>query len=98
MKAAKILLSLWLTIVIVVAFLFPIVPDPQAWYEFPTIPGLEQRARILFFHVPMAWTTVVAFVVALFYAVRYLKTKDLDHDLKSAASAGLGGILGQPPQ
>ena len=55
-----IFLALWLTVVIVVAFLFPIVPEPQTWYEFPTIPGLEQRARILFFHVPMAWTTVVA--------------------------------------
>jgi heme exporter protein C len=90
MTASKIFLSIWLTVVIVVAFLFPIVPDPQTWYEFPVIPGLEQRARILFFHVPMAWTTVVAFVVALFYAVRYLKKRNLDDDLKSAASAGLG--------
>jgi heme exporter protein C len=90
MTASKIFLSIWLTAVIVVAFIFPIVPDPKTWYEFPVIPGLEQRARILFFHVPMAWTTVVAFFVALFYAVRYLRKRNLDDDLKSAASAGLG--------
>lgn len=90
MTASKVFLAIWLTVVIVVAFLFPIVPNPQNWYEFPVIPGLEQKARILFFHVPMAWTTVVAFVVALFYAIRYLKNKNLDDDLKSASSAGLG--------
>lgn len=90
MQPLKIFLSLWLTTVIVVAFIFPIVPDPQRWYEFPVIPGLEQRARILFFHVPMAWTTVVAFIVSLFFGIKYLRTKNLDDDLKSASSAGLG--------
>ena len=90
MNASKILLSVWMTVIIVVAFLFPIVPDPQKWYEFPVIPGLEQKARILFFHVPMAWTTVVAFIVSLFYGIKYLKNKNLDDDLKSASSAGLG--------
>ncbi len=86
----KLALGLWLTTVILVAFIFPIVPQPQSWYEFPVIPGLEQKARILFFHVPMSWTSVVAFVVSMAYAIRYLSRKDLDDDLKSASSAGLG--------
>ena len=86
----KLALGLWLTTVILVAFIFPIVPQPQIWYEFPVIPGLEQKARILFFHVPMSWTSVVAFAVSMAYAVRYLSRKDLDDDLKSASSAGLG--------
>ena len=90
MYALKIFLSIWMTAVIVVAFIFPIVQTPVQWYEFPVIPGLEQRARILFFHVPMAWTTVVAFLVSLYYGIKYLKNKNLDDDMKSAASAGLG--------
>ncbi len=88
--AWKFILGVWLTIVIIVSLAFPIVATPQQWYEFPIIPGLEDKARILFFHVPMSWTAVVAFVVSMFYAGRYLKRKDLDDDLKSVSSAGLG--------
>ncbi len=90
MMAAKVFLALWLTAVIVVSFIFPIVPSPNQWYEFPVIPGLEDRARILFFHVPMSWTAVVAFIVSMLYGIRYLKTKSPDDDLKSVSSAGLG--------
>jgi heme exporter protein C len=87
---AKVILALWLTVIIVVAFVFPVVPAPDKWYEFPVIPGLEDRARILFFHVPMSWTAVVAFVVSMLYGIRFLKTKSMDDDLKSVSSAGLG--------
>lgn len=86
----KSLIGAWLALVFVAALVFPIVPVPQAWYEFPMIPGLEERARILFFHVPMSWVTVVAFLCSMYYAIQYLRTKNLDHDLKSASSAGLG--------
>ena len=86
----KIILAVWLTAVIVVAVAFPIVPSPERWYEFPMIPGLENRARILFFHVPMSWTAVVAFVISMAYGIKFLAKKSLDDDLKSVASAGLG--------
>ncbi len=86
----KILLGFWLTAVIVAAFTFPIVPLPVHWYEFPIVPGLEDKARILFFHVPMSWTTVVAFVVSMVYGIRYLARKSPDDDIVSASSAGLG--------
>lgn len=59
-------------------------------FSFPFIPGLEERAKIIFFHVPMAWMTVVAFLVSMWYGIRYLRKKDLDDDFRSAASAGLG--------
>jgi heme exporter protein C len=88
--AAKVTLAIWLTVIIVVALVFPVVPAPDKWYEFPVIPGLEERARILFFHVPMSWTAVVAFVVSMLYGIRYLNTKKMDDDLKSVSSAGLG--------
>ncbi len=86
----KIFLALWLTTVIAAAILFPTVPNPERWYEFPMIPGLEDRARILFFHVPMSWTAVVAFIVSMLYGIRFLMKKNLDDDLKSVSSAGLG--------
>lgn len=88
--AWKIILGVWLTVVIIVAFAFPIVPHPEQWYQFPVVPGLEDKARILFFHVPMSWTTVVAFIVSMAYGIRYLIRKDVNDDITSASSAGLG--------
>lgn len=90
MKVFQPVLGFWMMAVIACAFLFPIVPTITAWNQFPMIPGLEEKARILFFHVPLAWTSVVGFVVSVWYAVRYLRTKDLDHDIRSSSAAGLG--------
>jgi heme exporter protein C len=90
MKALKGFLALWLTAVTVVGFSFPIVAHPQNWWEFPNVPALGDRARILFFHVPMAWVTVIAFIVAMIYGIKYLVSKNIDYDIKSVASAGLG--------
>jgi len=90
MKIFQAALGFWLSAVIVCAFLFPIVPEIANWYEFPVIPGLEQKARILFFHVPLAWTSVVGFVVSVFYAIRYLRSRKIDDDIKSSSAAGLG--------
>ena len=86
----KIIIGLWLTVVIIVGLAFPMVASPQQWYEFPIIPGLEDKARILFFHVPMSWTAVVAFVISMVYAILYLRNRNIDNDVKSVASAGLG--------
>ncbi len=79
-----------ITVVLVAGIGIPLSRTPQGWLEFPVIPGLGQNSRNIFFHVPMAWTTVVAFLVSMFYGYRYLKTKNVENDLKSVSSAGLG--------
>jgi heme exporter protein C len=89
----KIIISVWLTAVIIAGILMPMVPDPHQWYELPLIPGLEQKARIIFFHVPMAWTTVVAFIASMVYGIMYLATKKMENDMKSVAAAGLGTMF-----
>jgi heme exporter protein C len=86
----KYLLGIWISAVIVLGFALPMVTNPQQWYEFPVIPGLEEKARILFFHVPMAWVTVVAFVISMIYGIKYLAKNNLDDDIKSMSSASLG--------
>jgi len=86
----KIGLVVWLTIVIIAGFAMPMVPVPAQWYELPIIPALEDKARIIFFHVPMSWTTLVAFFASMAYGIMYLKTKKLDYDLRSVSAAGLG--------
>jgi len=79
-----------ITFVLIAGIAIPLSPSPQSWLEFPDIPGLEEKARNIFFHVPTAWTTVLAFLVSMYFGFRYLKTKNQDLDLKSVTSAGLG--------
>jgi heme exporter protein C len=89
----KIFLFVLLSFVSIAGVAFPIVPVPHAWYEFPLIPGLNENAKIIFFHVPTAWLSVVAFLMSTIYSIRYLRKKDLDDDAKSYAAAQLGIIF-----
>src|SRR3990172_6137924 len=79
-----------ITYVLISGIAIPIVPQPQGWFEFPVIPGLEEKARNIIFHVPTAWTTVVAFLTSMWFGIQYLRKRDLDDDTKSEAAAGLG--------
>jgi heme exporter protein C len=60
-----------------------------AFLYAPAAEGFRQ-SRIIFFHVPNAMVAVVAFIVAMIYAVQYLRGKRLVDDAKSAISAELG--------
>ncbi len=79
----KILTGIWITAVIVAGFALPVA----------YIPGLGEKARIIYFHVPMAWITVLAFLVSMIYGARYLIKRNLDEDIKSVSSAGLGFVF-----
>ncbi len=87
------ILGAWLSVVSILALSLPMVPQPVHWYEFPIVPGLEDKARILFFHVPTAWLSVVAFLSSMVYSIRYLRKKDMDDDIKSTAAASLGFLF-----
>lgn len=89
----KIFLFLLLSFVSIAGITFPIVQSPSQWYEFPYIPGLEENAKIIFFHVPTAWITVIAFLMSTIFSILYLTKKDLDYDAKSYAAAQLGMIF-----
>ncbi len=89
----KIFLYLLLVFVSVAGIAFPIVEKPNFWYEFPLIPGLGENAKIIFFHVPTAWLTVIAFLLSTIFSFRYLKTKNLDDDAKAYSAAQLGMVF-----
>jgi heme exporter protein C len=89
----KIATAVVITCVIVLGLAIPMVKGAQGWLQFPYIPGLEEKARNIIFHVPIAWATVVAFVMAMWHGLQYLRKKDLEYDLRSVASAGLGMLL-----
>lgn len=89
----KIFLFLLLSFVSIAGIAFPIVENPTRWFEFPLIPGLEENAKIIFFHVPTAWITVLAFLMSTIYGIKYLRKKELDDDVKSYTAAQLGIIF-----
>jgi heme exporter protein C len=62
--------------------------DPNLTFSY--IPALGERERILFFHVPMAWVSVVAFIMSLIFGIMYLRKTDIIYDHKASIAAGLG--------
>jgi heme exporter protein C len=75
----RMLLGLW-TVGVLYAVFF-LVPPAE---------GLGNLVRIAFFHIPVAWVSVLAFVLAAGWAFLYLRTRDIGYDLWSSASAALG--------
>jgi heme exporter protein C len=90
MKFVKYASIILISFVLIAGIAIPMVPQPQGLWEFPLIPGLEDKARNIFYHVPVAWTSVLGFLIALFYGFRFLRTNNIDNDIKSVSSAGLG--------
>jgi len=89
----KILLFVLMVFVSIAGITFPIVEKPSAWYEFPFIPGLGENAKIIFFHVPTAWLTVIAFLMSCIYGFRYLRKKNLNDDIKAYVANQLGIVF-----
>lgn len=89
----RLLLGVLMTLVIIAAFAPPIVRQPQSFLEFPLIPGLEEKARIIFFHVPTAWLSVMAFFTSMFFGIRYLRKRSMEDDIRSSTAAGLGMLF-----
>lgn len=77
------LLWLWISLVIAGAFLY--APAAEGF--------IGASSRILFFHVPMAWVSFIAFMAAGWSSVRYLMTRDWRHDIAAAAAVELGLIF-----
>lgn len=76
----KWVLLVWLVAVIVAAF----------FYVHPAEGFIGESSRIVFFHVPMAWISVLAFLVSCIASVMYLRRREPRDDIRAAVSAGLG--------
>lgn len=80
MKFAKLLLLPYMAAVIGAAFLWP---EPAEGF-------IGESSRIVFFHVPCAWTASLAFLFAAAYSLAYLVRRNPWHDELAAASVRLG--------
>ncbi|MCX7877114.1 MAG: cytochrome c biogenesis protein [Ignavibacteria bacterium] len=59
-------------------------------FPIPKIGEMGDKARILYFHVPLAWVATLSFIMSLIYSVRYLRKRDEIYDIKSSSAAGIG--------
>jgi len=76
----KWLLLAWMSLVIGAA----------CYYVHPAGGVIGESSRIVFFHVPCAWVTVLAFLVSCVTSVIYLRRRQSRDDVRAAVSAGLG--------
>jgi len=58
--------------------------------DYPFVANLEERIKILNLHVPLAWIAVVAYLMSMIYAIKYLKTKEMVWDIYTTSTAALG--------
>lgn len=78
----KYLLGLWMTLVILAAFLYA-----------PPAKGLGETSRILFFHVPTAWLATLAFLISALASIQVLRTREKKYDVWAYSTAQIGLIF-----
>src|SRR5262245_15625820 len=76
------ILFLWMAATITAGFLY--APVARKLFEY---------ASIIYFHIPAAWVSLLAFLVAGFEGARYLVSRHPVADLRSAAAARLGLVF-----
>ena len=76
-----------LTAVLTAAVLFLV------FFVVPPAQGLGYYVRLAFFHIPVAWVSVLAFLLSAWWALQVLRRHDMHADRLSAVSAQLGFIF-----
>ena len=76
---ARLLLFVWIAAWMVLGFVWA-----------PVVPVLGDTTRVLYFHIPAAWVTVVALAWSMVQSVLYLARRRIEHDDQAAAAAELG--------
>jgi len=75
-------LLLWIAVALVAGFVWA-----------PVVPVLGPTTRVLYFHIPTAWVTVVALGWAMLHSLLYLKRRKIEHDDQAAAAAEIGVLF-----
>ncbi len=76
---ARVVLFAWMAGWILASFLWA-----------PLVPVLGDTTRVLYFHIPAAWVTVLALGWSMTHSVLYLRRRRMEHDHQAAAAAEIG--------
>ena len=77
-------------IVRLVLFLWIAAWMVAAFFWVPLVPVLGETTRVLYFHIPAAWVTVLALAWSMGHSVLYLRRRRMEHDHHAAAAAEIG--------
>ena len=80
---AKVLLTIWMTVIIVAAF----------WYAKAAAGFPGETSRILFFHVPQAWVATLSFLLSMIASCIYLAKRKVRADNFALSAAELGFLF-----
>jgi len=78
----QLILFVWIAVWIVLAFTWP-----------PLVPLLEETTRVVYFHIPTAWITVLALGWSMVHSVIYLRRRNIENDDQAVAAAELGLVF-----
>lgn len=87
---ALVLLAGMTAVLIAAFFVVQAPPPPEEGGGF----NAPQATRILFLHVPAAELCTVAFVLALWHGILFLRTRNPVNDVRSLVAARLGVVFG----
>ena len=80
---AKVLLTSWMTVIIVAAF----------WYAHAAVGFPGETSRILFFHVPQAWVATLSFLLSMIASCIYLAKRKVRADNLALSASELGFLF-----
>ncbi len=69
------------------------IVEASPWITYPYILSLDNRIKILNFHVPMAWIAVLSYLISMIYSIKYLRNGDTSNDVAASSSAALGTLF-----
>ena len=78
---------------LIVTIIFTIAVIGAVFFIVPPAEGLGYLVRVIYFHIPMAWVAVIAFVVSAIEAIHLLRSGDMTSDTISARSARIGFVF-----
>ena len=62
--------------------------------KVPRLPILNETVRNLYFHVPMWFGMILIFLASAWYSIQYLRSGDLENDLRAGSLAETGIVFG----
>ena len=82
----------WWKILSIVCLLYAVIAGMLL--PVPARPIVNESIRNLYYHVPMWFSMMVLMTVSVVFAIRYLRTSKLEHDISSRFFASTGMLLG----
>lgn len=84
------ILNIVAVLAILAAIYMALIQAPDATN---VVPDIRPAQRIIYFHVPSAWISMLAFLVTFFASILYLRTSNVRWDIWARSSAEIGIVF-----